>query len=359
MHSESLEENGVGYCASGYIPLYPLLIRHWDKPLDEMPQTLRLRVEKAVPGWNDIYRLCSIEHDSAQLTIPQTRIRLYDMQRDHTQERQTLIALDGYLHGGDVRGCFIPGQLPSRIDEANSSGSNLVAEALRDDVSLPLEKICSEVDTYWPYTEPRLWKALCKFREMTLPGLIDKAKCEKNNNLVTELGYVSTYIYRILNLERHLVDPEGEIESEWKANAAAQASPVFVKLEETNIEKSTLKQVWEADAVEHVSDSANIKANDEPPGITEGMVAITKIAINAAWQIRCEIGRKASAKEVIKKLQEWVMSKKEPDLIKIIPHGVVWMTSAPDEKPYDINACRATLKAWEKRLIKAEPRDSM
>lgn len=90
------------------------------------------------------------------------------------------------------------------------------------------------------------------------------------------------------------------------------------------------------------------KANDEPPGITDGMVTITKLAITAAWEIECETGRKAAAKAVIKRLQEWVTSKKYAELIDVIPHGVKWMTTAPDEKPYDIDACRATLKSWNK-----------
>lgn len=259
MHFESFEENRADYCGSGYIPLYPLLNRYWDKPLAEMPQTLRFRVEKAVPSWDDIYRSCSIEHAPAQLTTTQVRIQLYDMQRDHTQERKTFIALKGYIRGGYTpngypSGKYVPegegfirGQLPDRIDKIASNGMASVADTLREQVALPLEKICHEVGTHWTSTEPLLWKELCKFREMTLTGLLDKAKCEKNNDLATELGYVSTYIYRILNLERHHVDPEGEIESEWKANAAAQASPVFVRLKETNTEKPTPKQVREGD----------------------------------------------------------------------------------------------------------------
>lgn len=90
------------------------------------------------------------------------------------------------------------------------------------------------------------------------------------------------------------------------------------------------------------------KKNDQPPGITEGMITITKLAITAAWEIEGEVGRIASAKEVIKRLQDWVTSKRYAELIEIIPRGVKWMTTAPDEKIYDIDACRAALKAWKK-----------
>lgn len=257
----SFKKNRADYCGSGYIPLYPLLNGYWDKPLAEMPQTLRLRVEEAVPSWDKIYRSRSIEHDPDQLTT--ARVQLYDMQRDHTQERETYIALEGYIRGGytpngyppgkyvpDGEG-FIRGQLPDRINKIASNGMASVADTLREHVALPLEKICSEVGIHWPCTEPHLWEALCKFREMTLSALIDKVKCEKNNKLVTELGYVSTYIYRILNLERHHVDPMGEIASEWKTNGAAQALPVFVKLEEVTTKALAPKQKFDALSAEY------------------------------------------------------------------------------------------------------------
>jgi len=372
MFSEFIEKNRADYCGSRYIPLYPLLNGYWNKPLAEMPQTLQLRVEKIVPSWDDNCCLSLIEHDSAQLTIPQVRVQLYDMQRDHTQERETYIALEGYIRGGYAPeyyplGQYVPygekfkrGQLPDRIDKANSNGMASVVDALHVDVALPLEKICREVGIHWSCTEPRLWKALCKFREMTLPALLDKAKCEKNNDLVTELGYVSTYIYRILNLERHHVDPMGEIESEWKANAAAQASPVFVRLKETNTEKHTQKQVregdckigseLEADVVEQVVPAivivANTKANDEPPGKMPRTGA-GKLAVKAAWQIECETGRETTDQKVMGVLQKWATNGDEWELIKSIPHGVIWATKKDrKEKRYMIESCGKHLSDW-------------
>ena len=98
--------------------------------------------------------------------------------------------------------------------------------------------------------------------------------------------------------------------------------------------------------------------NKEPPCITDGMVTITKLAITAAWEIECEIKRIATVTEVIKRLQEWVANKNYPDLIEIIPHGVKWMTTAPDEKAYDVEACRKTLRAWHKNRAQTAPKDS-
>jgi hypothetical protein len=106
-------------------------------------------------------------------------------------------------------------------------------------------------------------------------------------------------------------------------------------------------------AMEQASpDTANrktSKANDEPPAVTKGLVTISRLAIKAAWEIECEKKRKASATEVIKRLQEWVTANQYEELIAVIPHGVKWMTTAPDEKRYDIGACSATLRSWHKR----------
>jgi len=93
--------------------------------------------------------------------------------------------------------------------------------------------------------------------------------------------------------------------------------------------------------------NTNRKANDMPPGKMP-RTAIGKLAIEAAWEIERTAGRKASASEVIKRLQEWVTSKRSEDLIEIISHGVKWMTNKLKIKPYDIEACQKTLITWHK-----------
>lgn len=372
MFSEIFEENRADYCDSGYIPLYPLLNGYWNKMLSDMPQTLRHRVEKAVPGWNDIYYLRAIGCDLSNFTIPQARVRLYDIQRDHTQERKTYIALEGYIRGGYSPtgyplGKFVPdgeyfrrGQLPERIDNAISHGMASVADAMRDDVALPLEKICSEVGTHWPCAEPLLWEALCKFREMTLPGLIVKATWEANEDLISELDYVSTYIYRILNLERHNVDPVGKIESRWKGHAVEQPQLDLVKLKKNSMENHTLQQVWNGDrkiesewegyvaeqAAPAIGVVANIKASDDPRGKMP-RTAAGMLTVKAAWQIECMTGRKTTDQKVMELLQKWATNGDEGELIKSIPHGVIWVTKkGRKEKPYMIEHCGKHLANW-------------
>ena len=86
---------------------------------------------------------------------------------------------------------------------------------------------------------------------------------------------------------------------------------------------------------------------NKPPGITKGMISITKLAIAAAWEIECEQDRKASADKVIKRLQEWANLKTYDVLNESVKNGVTW-SYAGKEKLYDIEACRKTLTVWYK-----------
>lgn len=220
-----------------YIPLYPLLESFWSEPLEKMPAELRLRVKYAVSSWDALDNLDRIARAPAQLTIRQKRIRTYDIECDVTQEWETYEALNKYITEGNLH---------DRIEEAISNVKVPVADALRDDVALPLKKILSEVGIHWPDPKPLLWNALCQFSKIELPSLIEKAKGENNDYLVAELGYVSTEIYKILNVQRYHVGKE--IELEWEANALAQASSVVaLKLEGGSRVNPKPKQVREND----------------------------------------------------------------------------------------------------------------
>ncbi len=73
-----------------------------------------------------------------------------------------------------------------------------------------------------------------------------------------------------------------------------------------------------------------------------------RLAVKVAWELECELRRKASADEVIKRLQHLVVVKKEEILIKATSHGVMWITTTYKEKEYDKLACSKTLKSWHK-----------
>lgn len=209
---------------------------------------------------------------------------------------------------------------------------NLDIEADKDDAKLA---ICKRSDA----AKGRL-RAYFHFVE--LANIAIKAGILSDNDSPHAwLDWAQSKHYKIDHLTKYLDRPLSDDDAAFFAGIDAMLEPC-------------IKPIDYGQAAPDVVDTTN-KANDRPPGITDGMVTITKLAITAAWEIEGEIKRKATANEVIKRLQEWVTSSRYAELIEIIPHGVKWMTTAPDEKSYDIDACRATLKAWKK----TEPKQSL
>ena len=77
--------------------------------------------------------------------------------------------------------------------------------------------------------------------------------------------------------------------------------------------------------------------------------AIGKLAVKAALQLEDEFKRSASANEVLNLLKNWATEGTEPDTLirwDSTKKGVIWLTNDRKEKSYDINACKAGLKAW-------------
>lgn len=85
-------------------------------------------------------------------------------------------------------------------------------------------------------------------------------------------------------------------------------------------------------------------SGDEIPGKMP-QTNIGKLAIKAAWQIECDTNKRATAKQVIEKLQAWTET--EPELAETIPHGVKWTTTKGKQKPFDIEACAKALETWQ------------
>ncbi|BBJ24225.1 hypothetical protein [Candidatus Nitrotoga sp. AM1P] len=129
---------------------------------------------------------------------------------------------------------------------------------------------------------------------------------------------------------------------EWRTIAQKQNLPYFSWVDDF---ADAMGALAEKQAAPDAIDNTANKANELTPGKIP-MIAIGKLAIETAWQIECELGRKASTDEVIKKLQERVG--KEDVLIEIIPHGVKWITSGLQEKNYEKSACSKTLETWNK-----------
>lgn len=149
----------------------------------------------------------------------------------------------------------------------------------------------------------------------------------------------------------HLLQAQGAISID-KASDKGASYPLrketIVTPDMLRVEKKELERYAAANIAE-MSPPAQYVLNDsvQIPGKLPN-TAIGKLAVRVAWEIECEKGRKATANEVISKLQEKVADKpaKSHVLLKSVPHGVVWVTSKNREKTYDIDACGKTLKAW-------------
>lgn len=305
---------------SPYQPMLKMLQNDWNKQLSEFGSHRRSLVRHAVINWDDIDNSPDA-NDLNKRSRRQQLVMEYDIFFDLTQENRTYVLIHKFIRELKIN---------IRTTKNRDDDAAMVIIGLRNYVIEPLKSIAQESieefeniklslhkSTQWSF-----WAKIYWFWQ-SIQNISDQAKESNNFGLALVLDEVAKQIEKILFVEQW---------KEYRGYKVMQTSA-----EGTKPFKSIL-----------VMPKTTSKTKDKPPGITEGMVAITKLAISAAWQIECSIGRKASAKEVIKMLQEWVDSKKYEDLIYKIPNGVTWMTSAPDEKKYDIDACRATLKSWHK-----------
>ncbi|MDA8416487.1 MAG: hypothetical protein M0Z78_05365 [Betaproteobacteria bacterium] len=96
--------------------------------------------------------------------------------------------------------------------------------------------------------------------------------------------------------------------------------------------------------------SGTVPAKDtgEIPGNVP-TVASCRLAVKAAWEIECETGKRADAKEVMKCMRQWADAGEHGELTKKLPgNAVEWMTTKNMTKKYDVGACGKTLERWHK-----------
>ena len=78
-------------------------------------------------------------------------------------------------------------------------------------------------------------------------------------------------------------------------------------------------------------------------------VASGRLAVKAAWEIECETGKRASTKDVMKRMQQWAEEGEHGELTKKLPgNAVEWMTTKNNPKSFDLEACGKALEAWQK-----------
>jgi hypothetical protein len=89
---------------------------------------------------------------------------------------------------------------------------------------------------------------------------------------------------------------------------------------------------------------------DELPGKLP-RIAIGRLAVKAAWEMEREKNQRASAKDVMSRLQQWADNGSESDVLKksdMENRSVIWLTTKYEEKSYTLEACQKTLETWNK-----------
>ena len=269
-----------------YVALFPLLADHWKKPFSKLPKALRARVSTWIIGWG-------------YLTPEQRQyhVREIDYKNDPALAGERLI--EGYNHTMDAR-------------------------------------------TWW-----KMQNVTPKDAAMVLSRLNPNspAVCEDPESIYVDGDKTSPHRYRLLLKVFESVAstaPKPRMLLEWRAIAQQHGLCYHAWIDDYT---DAMGVPAEKQAAPDAIDNTTNKVTEQPPGKIPN-TEIGKLAIKAAWQIECELGRKASMNEVMKRLQAWVG--KEEALIEIIPHGVKWMTSGLHEKNYEKSACSKTLETWNK-----------
>ncbi|RFU47340.1 hypothetical protein [Paraburkholderia sp. DHOC27] len=104
------------------------------------------------------------------------------------------------------------------------------------------------------------------------------------------------------------------------------------------------------------SDSHEQALSELPPipCVPAGAIAITKLALQAAWEIELAVGQFAGPDTIFRRLGTWVNTPKDGDgvLIQVTGKAVFWAKTKGGEKEYDLEACSKTLASWHKRRCK-------
>ena len=76
----------------------------------------------------------------------------------------------------------------------------------------------------------------------------------------------------------------------------------------------------------------------------------SRVAVEAAWELERESGRRPDARKVIERMAQWVESgDKHPDILIAYSRekrAIIWLTTASKEREFDVNACSKALCRW-------------
>jgi hypothetical protein len=143
----------------------------------------------------------------------------------------------------------------------------------------------------------------------------------------------------------------------------------YKQIHEVAASKNTLISSSESalDLIVKPNDKAGSEADTEankygtPPG-KKPRVGSGIMTIEAAWQIECATGRKASANDVMNLLQEWADKGEDTGILIASAkkaRGVKWMTKKRGERVFKIEACEKVLESWHNSRRQAESRPKL
>lgn len=90
------------------------------------------------------------------------------------------------------------------------------------------------------------------------------------------------------------------------------------------------------------------------PGVMPG-TENGKLAVQAAWELECNLKRKSTSKEVMSLLIEWARIGEKPGILKEPGkdgRSVEWITDKSKQKNYSLEALGVTLKKWHESRAK-------
>lgn len=193
-------------------------------------------------------------------------------------------------------------------------------------------------------SDPELWDLDEAIKQITHDGLLDTIEVMKQPNYFINQSIGST-------LDKHAA----EFRIKGMFNIAIRLGQIKDPDTPSNWIEWATRKGFDTDHLDSFINKQEInkpKTNNIPGNMPK--IAIGRLVVTVAWEIERETGRRATAKEVLEKLQAWAENgQKHSDVLHPPPYGfrgvgVYWITSKSGKKIYSLAACEKTLEKWHK-----------
>lgn len=325
----------------------------WCHRFDFVKESVSL--QKAIPELErEVKRIAELESDPTLRAILSGRIILTADEIADSIKKNFIVGKVIYDSNGapdPARSTIAANELPRFLEFIRraleeTKASYLKSDEEENDHALSLERKVG----WWDVTmDARTWLSMPNVKPEHAAMVLSRlnpnspAVCEDPESIYVDGDESSPHRYRLLLRvfeSEASTAPKPRMLLEWRTIAQQHNLRYHSWIDDyTNAMGVPAEKQAAPDAI----DITTNQVTEQTPGKIPN-TEIGKLAIKAAWQIECELGRKASMNEVMKRLQAWVG--KEEALIEIIPRGVKWLTLGLVEKNYYKFACSKTLKLW-------------